>query len=166
MGIGTIVIIILVVALAMGPVMLAMPSKRQSYLARLRASAQRKGFYVQLTQLTLGPAEGDKLRLAAYRLMWDQKVKLPSWRLLRKHYEHDFHFQGAWDWEGPTVTLSQQVEGWLKKHLNELPDSVKGVGADNNGVTLYWLEQGGEAVLEQVYEATSQLKTCLQSAQA
>ncbi len=151
-----VVIVGLVIALAVGPVMMAMPSKRQSYLAGLRKKAQELGFHIQLTSIDSG---SNSERLAAYRLLWDDKQKVVAWRVLRKGYVHEMHFCGEWAWDGDEgVNVPASLLGWLQSNLPDLPDQIRAVGADSAGVTLYWREQGGADALDKLFQTATALK--------
>lgn len=153
-----VVIVGLVVAMLVGPVMMNLPSKRESYLAKLRAAANKLGFRVQLTTLTGFGGSDNQQNLAAYRLLWRNKINVSGWRLLRAGYEHEMHFCLHWVWDDKQPDLPGPILNWLTQHLPAMPDTVRAVGVDNAGVVLYWSEKGGEEALQKLFQIASDLR--------
>lgn len=136
-------IIISVVALAIGPVMMFQPSASQKKLARMRAFANQQGVRVSLASKAISELSGS----ACYSLPWiDRSLHKLSWQLVRKSYSHGLHLNEFWSWQsgvatGPAIdVLSQQIA--------LLPDSVVSVMASPAGLGVYWKESGAEKELE------------------
>lgn len=147
----TIIILIIVVSMMIGPIMWLKPSKREQTLARLRAKAQQAGLMVSIVQ-----HKGDNL--ACYRKSWQSKsdgskrLKLIfQSRFARKDYEHGMHIAGVWSQEGDQ-TLPEGLKPQLEAFAKQLPDSVVAFEINTIGLGAVWKEFGGEATLDQLSE--------------
>lgn len=144
----TIVAIVLVFCMLVGPILMLKPSVRQRQLAQLRAKAPALGLKVQTGLLLKKP-------YTAYVRPWptgtNRRFTGPAWVLARRDYEHDIHLAQWWDTvEGERP--AGDVASGLTPRLQQLPKSAVGCSASAQGVALYWLEQGGEAELQRLAE--------------
>lgn len=143
MSLSVIVIILLVIAMMLGPVMLMQPTPGQKRLARLRQEATKRG-------LKVGLATIEDETAATYRIGWpataDEVCKNANWRLLRQKYAHEIHFLEFWDWDGGSQP-PEAVQSVLARFVPRLPKSIVAVEIDNHGVCCYWDERGGEKTL-------------------
>ncbi|BFM11467.1 hypothetical protein R50072_16200 [Simiduia litorea] len=136
-------IIIAVVALAVGPVMMFQPSAGQKKLARMRAFANRQGVRVALASMAIPELLGS----ACYSLPWvDRSLQGLGWQLIRKSYPHEIHLNDFWSWQSEEATAS--VKQVLHQQLPLLPDSVVSVIASPGGLGVYWRESGSDKELE------------------
>lgn len=132
-----IIIVILAIAMMLGPILLLQPNKMQRRLASLRQTAAEKGLQVRMLKR-------DAEVVAAYQLPWSiARRKRQKWMLKRTSYEHGLHIAGFWQWLDHNRP-SPQFEQILAEALPELPSSVVGIEADSYGIAVLWLEQGGE----------------------
>lgn len=135
-------IIIAVVALAVGPVMMFQPSAGQKKLARMRALANRQGVRVSLASKAMAELVGS----ACYSLPWvDPSLQGLCWQLVRKSYSHGLHLNEFWSWQSDAA--SAPAISVLSQQLALLPESVKSVIASPAGLGVYWKESGSEQEL-------------------
>lgn len=134
------VIVVLCVALMVGPVMLMQPSAKQKRLAALRQYAEAKGVRIQASKL-LSPSED---------LCWfygcpiAKDLELPIMRLERKSYTHGLHVAGVWAVTAGSKEGAQSFEDDLKL----LQEGVFGFEITAGAVGVHWDERGGEASVE------------------
>lgn len=141
----SIVIVVLVVAMLVGPIMMLQPSRYQRRVAELRQRAAGLGLQVHISKY------GDE-QVAAYQLPWHpSRRKRGSWQLSRSTYEHGLHIAGVWQWL-TQQRPPKQLEKVLAEQLPELPESVVGVEGNGRGVVVLWRERGGEQQLQRLVE--------------
>jgi len=138
-----VLIILLVVAMLVGPIMMLKPSGRQRQLAALRQEAAQMGLSVELETLK-------GRNLAAYQAPWPredgQKFKGEGWALDRAEYEHEIHFDGRWQWRDSKAAPASLHE-LLHQALRSLPANVHTVEATRLGLRCAWTETGGRQEL-------------------
>lgn len=133
---GNWLIIIAVVALAVGPVMMFQPSAGQRKLAKFRALANEKGLRVRLAGGNVSELKGTAL----YALPWQHKaLKGEQWSLIFKGYDHDLHLLQRWACEG---VGDPGLRALLLAQLPALPATVSGVSAGPEGLGVNWSERG------------------------
>lgn len=156
MDIQTIVIVLLVVALVVGPIKLIQPSRRDRYQQALRDSAFKRGLRVSLETPPRLPTDSNKPEpTPKYCLPRQYLENNDYWRLIRAAYAHDTHFARHWCWSGPPAPAAVQAR--LEGLIAHLPESVLAVGAGSQGCYVYWTEQGGEPVLDEIDRFLRQL---------
>ncbi len=145
----------LVVCMALGPVMLMQPSKRQGQLARLRSRAAQLNVSVRLSEW-----EGDSV--ATYSVPWpaDNRRRFdgPKGVAMRKSYQHPSHLLDYW--ELPKCFKTGPVNTWISDLVSKQPQSVVGIQVNEAGVGVYWLERGTQTDLDTIVEV---LKAAAQS---
>lgn len=136
----TVVAIIMVVALVVGPIMMLQPNAHQTRLARLRSLALKNGLQVHLAQ---NPASGDPRQIAVYSFRLPPqnigRITLRPWCLSRQNLEHELNFFADWDWVGagrPKREQRQDLRNWLL----ELPAPIRAVEVEEQMVSVYWTE--------------------------
>lgn len=147
------VIIVMVIAMVVGPVMLMRPSKRDQYLAKLRASARVQG--VQVSSSRLKDATGSLCWFYWRPLENGDENKNPTVEpivLERKPYAHDLHVADYFE-----MTKGNTVPTGFEAILKGLPESVQGVELNRHAIGVHWSERGGEKVLATIAEALTQL---------
>ena len=135
----TMVIIILVIAMAVGPVMLLRPSATDQRLATLRQHAAQLGLRVTSSHM----AERCCLYARAHKEQGTYDA--PPLVLVRKQYHHGLHVAGVWAIESGQVPAHSKT---LTASLEQLPSSVMGVEINTHCVSVHWQEKGGIATLE------------------
>jgi hypothetical protein len=141
--------ILLAVAMAVGPIMMMRPSKSQQRLASLREKARKLGISVHPSPLAS--------QLGATNLM---RYTLPSEldageiSLVRKSYEHDLHVEGFWEL---TPTASAKPDNFSATLAAIQPmDSIVAVGVNAQGSWIDWTEKT-DLTLEQLKDNLSAL---------
>lgn len=163
-------VIVLVIALAVGPVMWFRSTPYQQQIINTRSRATKLGLRVQLVPLSeLGVAGEDAKGdfVAAYGLPWVQResdesevIGRPasySWRLMRQRISHEAHFEGWWDWQnGQRADKSWHAP--LLALLRELPSDVIAIESSRQNLWLYWRERGGPERVDQVAAILARLR--------
>jgi len=149
MSVGLIIALIVAVALVLGPIMMMRPNPAQKRLEAMRLLARAEGVQYSIRNLPRQADEADKPAPVAVYFLPPTNAHSPSWMLMRTRYQHDIHFLGWWAWrnEGRPNNAEQAV---LREQLDTLPESVRAVSAGTEGISVYWDETGGEAVLKQI----------------
>jgi hypothetical protein len=141
-----IVLIVLVLAMMIGPIMMVKPSRRDRRVAQLRARATKMGLRVSLQRL-------EQDTFAVYELPWEREdnVKLVGvdWMLERRTYAHEIHFADWWQWRGPGRPPAE-VLPLLQPRMAALPEGVPAIEATRLGLRCYWSETGGEPRLAEL----------------
>ncbi|MGH1484948.1 MAG: hypothetical protein ACRBCI_01935 [Cellvibrionaceae bacterium] len=137
MSFWAIFFIVLAIAMAVGPIMLMQPSKRDRRLAALRSAAAMSGLSVHMSDYING---NNKQAVAVYTMAVELPQEAPSWQLLKRTYKHDIHFYGQWDWQKEPDPLMRQ-EKQLKALLDDLPDDIVGLEVNKNLLGIWWRER-------------------------
>lgn len=153
-----VVIVALAIAMVVGPILLIQPSKRQKRQSRLRNYAIHKGFRVQLLPF---PENLDAVKsgdlIPVYTLPWETSSKRQaSWLLIKRPFSHETHFYGTWQWHCPQPASAEWHQP-LQQVLSTLPDSFIALGNGPQGIFVFWLERGGEELINVAYEQLSEL---------
>ena len=167
-----IIIIVIVVAMMVGPIFMMRPSGRDEREAKLRNIAREMGLIVHLsarpsekTQSSDRQRENSGQQFAVYMLPWPESIlsrehKMPSWTLEQKKYQHDIHFQGFWDW----LNACKSPESWFQAihaTLSTLPVGVVALSSASPGLSVYWDEslrgKTPELAVGNIYETLSTL---------
>lgn len=153
------VIIVLIMMSLIGSVMWAMPTRRQSEQAKLRARARTLGFQVQLVTLT-GPrasdeAEPEDFRRPAYRLLRQgidsrTRAALQPWQVFRVRSLACDGLPPGWSWKIGERLLSREQLDRLAAALDGLPDDVVAVESTPIHVSALWGEHGDVGDLERI----------------
>lgn len=152
------VIMLVVIALVVGPIMMMRPDPVQKNKENMRAIAFKKGIRFSVKNLPQQLTETEKPEpTSVYYFPPDKHDQDEDWLLLRTSYQHDIHFLGSWAWQGD-VRATNAEQDVLKKYLPSLPDTVRAVSVGRQGVCVYWYEKGGEVVLEQIIALLENLK--------
>ncbi len=133
------ILIVLAIAMVVGPVFMIQPSKRQRKTAKLRAHAASLGMMVKL-------ASSDKPALtgAFYTLPIKSKKKTTSsWCLIEGNFAHDIHFFNKWDWQGKEQAAPGLADA-IKTIIENFPDSISAFGINNMGIYVLWDEKCSE----------------------
>jgi len=157
-NIWLVVILVVVVALIVGPVMMLKPNPAQQKKEQLRLRAHHSGLRFAMRALPKLKTDMDApTPMPVYYL--PPKVlpeDLRDWMLLRTAYAHEGNFYQEWDWHGsdrPDPSTQQS----LKDFLPQLPAGVKAIAAGHQGVSVYWDEKNGEEVFPVLLELLTSL---------
>jgi hypothetical protein len=158
MHIGLIIILIIALALVVGPVMMMRPNPAQKNKENLRSIARAKGVHYSMRNIPRQADEQEqRLPLPVYFFPPTKTQTATGWMLVRANYEHDINFLGWWAWQGERRATAAEVEV-LKACLPTLPESIHAVSAGGEGVCVYWEEKGGERILQRVLSLLESLK--------
>lgn len=139
MSVWAIVIIVVTIAMVVGPVAMLRPSKRDSRLTDLRQAAAQKGIRVRLASLVLSAKSQD---LAVYSLSFEKSEEVhPQWLIVQQSFTHDVHFSGQWDWAEKSAAAPRSQHDALLAFLASLDPSILGVEVTAHTVALYWQER-------------------------
>ena len=145
------IVVALVLALAIGPLLWLLPSKRDKRIGELRAAARRAGLVVETTavpkidvaaeeQVSSGGApRAARLDCAAYRLLLPKPLLgAPSWRLLKAESEN--RYLAGWTTLRPPRNVPTPSEDYWRR-IGDLVDGLPGgcVGVDAGEGAVAWL---------------------------
>lgn len=140
MSFWPIVLIVLAVAMAIGPIMLMQPSSRDKRLADLRQKAALAGLSIRMSDY----GQGDqKTAVAVYSSHTNLPKNIPSWSLLRRPYKHEIHFYGVWEWQSDN-RVSDNNSAKLRSFLDKLSDDIVGVSVSEKNVSIWWQEKSSK----------------------
>lgn len=155
----SIVVILLALAMVVGPVMMIRPSPGMARVGRLRTLASQRGLVVALPKRK----EGEKRVVGAKYILpntspQDATAHIPTWSLRCQQQAHELHFDELWDWEseGRIVALGEPL---LHQLLREAPEGVTGLSSDPGGTGVLWDESCRGDSEE---EAIAKIKTYLE----
>lgn len=150
-------IIILIMMSLIGSMMWVMPTPRQKYQAALRMKAKTQGFLVQLEKVTGPRAKGEmepvSKDMTAYRILReglsrDEKNSFKTWQVFRIESIADIGLPAGWSWLDGERTLSDAQLEQLCEIIAKLPAGVFSLESTPIHVGVYWDEEGGEEVLD------------------
>lgn len=151
-------ILLVAIALIVGPMMLLRPDPAQKNKENLRAIAAAKGVRFTIKQLPQQTTEIESpAPISVYFFAPSNQQQDDDWMLLRATYDHEILYLRGWEWQGDVRPPAAEQEV-LKKYLPLLPDSVRAVSSGSKGICVYWSEKGGEEVLAQVLGLLQELK--------
>jgi hypothetical protein len=144
-----ILIIIVTMALILGPAAMLMPKPEQRRREQLRLKAHGLGLRFTLRKLPHLKTDMELPHtMACYYLPpLEQKFSTQEWILIRTAYAHEGNFYREWDWVGD-FRPAPAVLAFLQQQIPSLPDSIKALGCGPAGITVFWNEQEGEALLD------------------
>lgn len=158
MNIGLIIIVIVTASLIIGPIMMLRPNTAQKNRENLRTIARSRGVHFSMRNIPRQPDEIEQpAAMPVYFIPPAKTQASTGWMLVRTHYQHDIHFLGWWAWQGEARATSSEI-AVLNAQLPNLPESVRAISAAGDGACVYWSEQGGEPVLQQVLHLLESLK--------
>lgn len=154
-------VILLAVALVIGPVMWLKPSSRDRRLASLRQAAASAGFRVQMQKL---PASQGSGTAAMYLAGWRNPRKLDTgWGLEVQRMSHEMHFEDVWDWRNGR-RAPEAAESPLRDLLGQLPADSVAVLATDGGLGVQWKETSGDPGFRAIQHALTELRPIIEEA--
>ena len=166
------IIIILVLALAIGPVAYLIPSAKDKRLAKLRQAAAQQGVGIRLTPITqldptpqqrvnaAGERQDPKIMTTAYQSPLQNTLRKPvEFTLLRLPENTTVHTeevipgwcpdprQGGEGWREFVAIGGADTTTAIEKLLEQLPRDVVGISTDSRMLSALWLE-GPDSQLE------------------
>jgi len=148
-----VVIIVIVIAMMVGPICMMRPSGRDAREAKQRDKARELGLSVYLSKLPSESSIQHAKTYAIYSLAWPEKKlknndNVLKWTLEQKKYEHAIHFHGRWDWFGDRKAPEENYAS-LRDFLNDMPLGVAALASTQSGLGVYWDESLSEETPEQ-----------------
>ncbi|MFI2810093.1 MULTISPECIES: hypothetical protein [Microbulbifer] len=156
-----VLIIILAIALVIGPVMWLKPSSRDRRLAGLRQRAAGAGMVVQMSRLPESQGQGTA---AVYISRWEDPRRLETgWVLELQRMEHGMHFSGRWDWRGDK-SAPRQAWPLLHELLDSMPPDALALHATQAGLGIQWREQSGDSGMDSLLGALEKFRPGIEEA--
>jgi hypothetical protein len=151
MNIWFFIILIVAIAIVVGPISMLRPNPAQRRKEQLRLHASTLGVRFSMRQLPLlkTDIEQSPPMPVYYIPPKDKSRAIPEWILVRTSYEHEGNFYREWDWQNdarPDATVCDL----LKRYLPELPASVPAISQGNLGTCVFWSENEGMETLDQL----------------
>lgn len=151
MNLSLILIIIITLALIIGPVAMLYPKPEQRRRDQLRIKAREAGLRFTLRKLPPLKTDMEPPRaMTCYYLPPLQQKPLPEpeqWTLMRTAYVHEGNFYRDWDWVGD-YRPAPGIVALLQQQVPLLPESVKALDYGSAGITVFWSEKEGMALLD------------------
>lgn len=142
-------IMLVVLALILGPVTMLIPKPEQRAREQLRLRARQLGLHFTLRRLPAQKTDMEQRQpMECYSLApTKQSGSVIEWTLMRTSYAHEGNFYREWDWAGENKP-NPDVMRLLERQVPHLPESVKALGVDRSGVHIFWTEKEGDGFLD------------------
>lgn len=142
------VLLVIAVALVLGPISMLRPNPSQKRKEQLRLQASTQGVRFGMRRLPSRKTDMERPPvLPVYFLPPPPAMQsVDDWVLMRTDYEHESNFYKEWDWQGsarPVPAVSHQ----LTLVLPELPPSVPAIVQGKSGTCIFWREEEGQEML-------------------
>lgn len=144
------IFIVLAIAMAVGPIMLMKPSRRDQRLAGLRQKAAKLGLQVRISDYEGRPT-------AVYSLPVSLPKNTVSWQLLKQSYTHGIHFHQKWQLLENSAKVPSHLEDDIKAYLDKAYEDVVGIEAGKKAVSVWWLENPNTETVEDIYSSLERL---------
>ena len=158
------IVIIVVLAMVVGPIAMLKPNKRQQRIALLRQQANAQHISVRLEPEPDGlVAAGQTPQLVAYYSIHIDSKKLPHWRLQKTSFAHEIHIAQYWQWQGgESLALTPAKLSALELLLASVPKDVLAIGCDKTGIGVMWGESK-QVPLTEIQALLESLKSFVQT---
>ncbi|MDO3386397.1 hypothetical protein QWI17_11160 [Gilvimarinus sp. SDUM040013] len=141
-----VIILLLVVAMVVGPVAMLRPSPAQKKRDALRLRARQLGVAVHLR---LPPSAATATEKASHMAAYCIHHKgVGCWQLVRASFAHEIHLNEWWQFQA--AKPGQAVRNFLSQTIDELPRGVVAVTAQGQEVAVYWKEWGEAGNVDQL----------------
>lgn len=154
-----VVIVVLVIAMAVGPVMLMQPSGRQRRLAKLRTAALGEGIRVSVSAW---PSKAGDCPIGAMRYglpYGSDEREATKVLLVRKNYQHELHLAGVWQKFPDNAQVNQKTLQLVQD--NPLAECIYSFGFDGGSAFVDWSE-GNSADLAMIKQVLVGLRGCVE----
>lgn len=159
MNIWFFIIVIVALAMVIGPITMLRPSPAQKRREELRMHAASQGLRFSMRRLPALKTDMDKTAAAVPAYYLPPRAKLATttdWILMRTSYAHEGNFYQEWNWQCDQRPGSA-VTALLKEYLPKLPLSVSAVTHENLGTCVFWTEKEGVETLDLLIEMLKSL---------
>lgn len=148
MNIWFFIMLILAVAVVIGPMSMLRPSPEQRRKEALRLLAREKGLRFSMRLLpALKTDTGKPMSMPIYYLPpHDKSSDTAEWLLMRTSYAHEGNFYQEWDWQ-TDARPADAICDLLNEYLPKLPLSVPAISHGNLGTCVFWSEKEGAETL-------------------
>lgn len=159
MNIWFFVILVLVLAVVVGPISMLRPSPAQRRREQLRMHASKQGVRFSMRLLPGLKTDIDQpAAMSVYYLPPPPKAReMPEWILMRTTYAHEGNFYQEWDWQTQARPDDASCQ-LLRTYLPQLPLSVPAISASNLGISVFWQEGEGIEILDLLIEMLTKLR--------
>lgn len=153
MNLWFVVILIIAIAVVLGPISMLRPSPAQKRKEALRLNASHQGVRFSMRRVPALKTDLDQPPVVpVYFLPPSSSIQAaPDWMLVRTHYEHEGNFYKEWDWQNE-VRPGREISELLLSYLPELPSSIPAIIQGRSGTCIFWSEQEGHEVLQLIIE--------------
>lgn len=149
MNIWFFLILLLVFSLVLGPIMMLRPKPAQKRKEALRQYAAGNGVRFTMRKLPKLKTDLDEPGISPvyYLAPTTQMQSLPTWVLMRTHYEHEGNFFRTWDFQGENRP-DEKACSILREYLPNLPESVPVISQGKVGSCVFWSEKEDRELLD------------------
>jgi hypothetical protein len=160
MNIWFFVILVIAIALVLGPISMMRPHPAQKRRENLRLYARQQGLRFTLQRPPVLSTDVEKpIPMPVYYLPPLDKSRIENeWILMRTHYEHEKNFYREWDWQ-TKFRPDEQVSQLLKEYLPSLPESVIAITQNKLGTCVFWSEREDKEVLDVLIEMLGKIRS-------
>jgi hypothetical protein len=149
MTVSFFIILVIALALIIGPIAMLAPKPAQRNKEALRLGAASHGVrFTMRRPPKLKTAMDEPMPMPVYYVAPGGRTgTLPEWMLVRTDYAHEGNFYQAWDWhtEG---RADPQVQRLLLDSLPRVPASVVAISQGEAGTCIFWGEREGAEALD------------------
>ncbi len=158
MNIWFFIILIVALAVVIGPITMLRPSPAQQRKEQLRIHASKHGLRFSMRRLPALKTDMDQPALIPVYYLPPQPEtrEVQEWILMRTSYAHEGNFYLEWDWQ-TDVRPSDTTCDLLKTYLPQLPASVPAISHGNLGICVFWREYEGVETLDLLIEMLNKL---------
>jgi hypothetical protein len=161
------VLLVVTIALVLGPISMLRPNPAQKRKEQLRMQASAQGIRFGMRRLPARKTDMEQPPvLPVYFLPPPTTMQsMDDWVLMRTEYEHEGNFYKEWDWQGNARPIPQ-VSEQLASILSTLPHSVPAIAQGKSGTCIFWRETEGEEVLIAVIAVLRNLDALIREAKS
>lgn len=161
------VLLVVTIALVLGPISMLRPNPAQKRKEQLRMQASAQGIRFGMRRLPARKTDMEQPPvLPVYFLPPPTTMQsMDDWVLMRTEYEHEGNFYKEWDWQGNARPIPQ-VNEQLTSILSTLPHSVPAIAQGKSGTCIFWRETEGEEVLIAVIAVLRNLDALIREAKS
>lgn len=162
-----VVILIVTVALILGPMMMLKPNPAQKRREGMRMQARELGLRFMMRALPKLNTDIDApMPMPVYYLPPKTLGEdCCDWTLMRTAYTHEGNVYRDWDWQGSGRPESP-VENILKTYLPDLSQGVRAITAGHQGICIYWDEKGQDNLVPLIARLLTELQRATEPQQA
>lgn len=143
-----VIVVLLVVAMIVGPLAMMRPTPAQKRRDSLRLAARELGLGVGFKRL---PARATDTAEPESVPVYSLQVKGGShWLLVRSDYAHEMHLLQWWQPVG--APAPEAVTAYLREFLPKLPSDVAALGGQSSQLQVFWKERGDAEVVASIAE--------------